>query len=263
MTTVAISSTEADAQAAAAVEQHHAQMSGTLSLLVDVVLGVAEGRAAADRWGWGDDVARGRLVQWCRDDLLPHALAEEPTLYAAASEITEGRLLVGSMLAEHRVIGELVDDIERATTAVAAAAHAVALRVLFDSHLDKENTLILPLLVSDPLVSVAALLEGLHEIVGGDERPAEQAAACTACGETDGPDHPELDARAIPHAIRHATIFGALDAVRPGCGLVLVAPHDPKPLLAQLERRTPGGFDVQYLQRGPDAWRLAFVRHSD
>ena len=85
--------------------------------------------------------------------------------------------------------------------------------------------------------------------------------ACS-CGEADAPAHPELDARTIPHAIRHATIFGALDAVRPGRGLVLVAPHDPLPLLAQLEQRQPGVFDVEYLDRGPEAWRLLLVRRG-
>ena len=85
--------------------------------------------------------------------------------------------------------------------------------------------------------------------------------ACS-CGETDGADLPELDARTVPHAIRHATIFGALDAVRAGGGMVLVAPHDPLPLLKQLEGRAPGAFAVDYLERGPEAWRLAFVRSA-
>jgi uncharacterized protein (DUF2249 family) len=76
----------------------------------------------------------------------------------------------------------------------------------------------------------------------------------------DGPELPELDARTVPHAIRHATIFGALDAVRPGSGLVLVAPHDPLPLLQQVEQRAPGAFSVDYLERGPEAWRLRFLR---
>jgi uncharacterized protein (DUF2249 family) len=66
----------------------------------------------------------------------------------------------------------------------------------------------------------------------------------------------------VPHAIRHATIFGALDAVAPGRGLVLVAPHDPLPLLAQIEQRSPGAFDVSYIERGPDAWRLQLVRRT-
>lgn len=81
-----------------------------------------------------------------------------------------------------------------------------------------------------------------------------------SCGEVDGPGYPELDARAVPHAIRHATIFGALDATHPGGGLVLVAPHDPIPLLAQIEQRWSGAFEVDYLERGPQAWRLSFRR---
>jgi len=93
---------------------------------------------------------------------------------------------------------------------------------------------------------------------------AEAEAGCgghsCTCGEVDAPGFPELDARTVPHAIRHATIFGALDAVQPGGGLVLVAPHDPLPLLAQIEQRAPGVFQVDYLERGPEAWRLAFVR---
>jgi uncharacterized protein (DUF2249 family) len=81
-----------------------------------------------------------------------------------------------------------------------------------------------------------------------------------ACSCRDDDDEPELDARAIPHTIRHATIFGALDAVAPEASLVLVAPHDPLPLLDHIGQRWPGAFGVDYLRRGPDAWRLRFTR---
>lgn len=80
------------------------------------------------------------------------------------------------------------------------------------------------------------------------------------CGGHDEAGHPELDARAIPHAIRHATIFGALEGLRPGFGMVLLAPHDPIPLLGQVQERWPDGFELTYLQRGPEDWRLQFVR---
>lgn len=83
------------------------------------------------------------------------------------------------------------------------------------------------------------------------------------CEDTDTADLPELDARAIPHAIRHACVFGALDASFPGFGIVLVAPHDPLPLLAQLEERAPGQFEVSYRQRGPEVWKLQIVRRLD
>ncbi|GAB2869938.1 DUF2249 domain-containing protein [Nocardioides pacificus] len=79
------------------------------------------------------------------------------------------------------------------------------------------------------------------------------------CSEVES-GHPELDARLVPHAIRHATIFGALSGVAPGAGMVLVAPHDPLPLLAQLEDREPGAFDISYVERGPEAWKIQLVR---
>lgn len=80
-----------------------------------------------------------------------------------------------------------------------------------------------------------------------------------ACGEHDE-QLPELDARVIPHAIRHGAIFGALGAVKPGKGMALVAPHDPLPLLAQLAAREGDAVEVSYLQRGPEAWRLRLHR---
>jgi uncharacterized protein (DUF2249 family) len=69
-----------------------------------------------------------------------------------------------------------------------------------------------------------------------------------------------LDARAIPPAVRHAAIFGALDSLAGGSALVLVAPHDPLPLLAQAWERYGEGLTVEYLQRGPDAWRIRLQR---
>ena len=86
--------------------------------------------------------------------------------------------------------------------------------------------------------------------------PAGHTSPC-GCGETVG-DAPELDVRAIPHAIRHATVFGAWSAIPQGGSLVIVAPHDPKPLLAQLADLGP--LTVTYLDEGPDAWRLQLTR---
>lgn len=90
---------------------------------------------------------------------------------------------------------------------------------------------------------------------------AEAGAGGTgcACGGHDE-ELPELDVQAIPHAVRHSAIFGVLDGLRPGFGVVLSATHDPVPLLRQLDERAPGGFDVDYLDRGPERWRLLVRR---
>ena len=272
MTTLTtLASSPEDAAAAEAVEQHHAQMAGALATHVaGLVAAASRGDAEAA------ETARRTLVGWCRAELVPHALAEEQAMYPPAHAMAEGRLLVTSMIDEHHVITGLVEAVERADDPVAAAASATALRVMFDSHLAKENELVLPLLTSARDVSVADLLGGMHELLGAaahdddhdDHHHGEAAAPATdtghtcGCGEVDPAGHPELDARSIPHAIRHATIFGALDAVVSGAGLVLVAPHDPVPLLAQVEQRTPGRFEVSYLEQGPEAWRLLFLRRG-
>ncbi len=89
------------------------------------------------------------------------------------------------------------------------------------------------------------------------EASAPAHAGACACGEAAG-DTPELDVRVIPHAIRHATVVGAWSVIPGGGSLVIVAPHDPKPLLAQLADLGP--LTVTYLDEGPDAWRLRLTR---
>jgi len=88
--------------------------------------------------------------------------------------------------------------------------------------------------------------------------PLTEKPTCT-CGHDHDDQLPELDARLIPHAIRHAAIFGAFDSLRPGAAMVLVAPHDPLPLLAQLSDAYPG-LQVTYLERGPEAHKLKLTR---
>ena len=73
---------------------------------------------------------------------------------------------------------------------------------------------------------------------------------------------PELDVQTIPHAIRHAAILGSVASLTPGRALALVAPHDPLPLLAQIEQRWPGVFAVDYAERDT-AWRLLITRRAD
>lgn len=79
------------------------------------------------------------------------------------------------------------------------------------------------------------------------------------CGDTDTAV-PALDVRAVPHAIRHATVFGALGAIPVGGSMDLIAPHDPKPLLAQIADREQGTIDVDYREEGPEAWTLRLTR---
>jgi len=251
MNDVVVASSDRDAAAAAAVEQHHAEMAGTLGRLVEALVAAAAGHDRPGALAAKDD-----LVAWCERGLVPHALAEEKAMYPAAHETVEGRLLVSGMLAEHGVIVGQLRAVADTSDPVRAAAAAQALLVMFQSHLAKENELVLPLLAGRRDVSVADLLDGMHELLGGEPGHARHCD----CDETDEGGYPELDVRAMPHAIRHATVFGALEVTERTGGLILVAPHDPKPLLAQIEQRFDGAFTPEYLESGPETWRIALVR---
>ena len=80
------------------------------------------------------------------------------------------------------------------------------------------------------------------------------------CGHHHDESLPELDARVIPHAIRHAAIHGVVDSLRPEAAFVLVAPHDPLPLLKQIANRNGDSVTIEYVQRGPEAWKLKITR---
>lgn len=98
---------------------------------------------------------------------------------------------------------------------------------------------------------------GLTPVSRHDETGCE-GATCT-CGEGDA-ERVVLDVRLIPHAIRHAAVFGALNSLAPMASMDIVANHDPVPLRAQLEQQSPGLFSVDYITSGPDEWILRFGR---
>ena len=269
--TVIIASTAEDAVAVEAVRNHHAQLAGGLAARVAGLLASAQKSGSPQSSTAAGESARSGLVAFCREEILPHALAEESGLYPAARADPRARLLVEAMITEHGTLASLVDQIAAVGSVIEAAALGVALRVLFEEHLSKENDLVLPLLAASSDVSLAQLLDGMHEMLGAQASPVgligtETEAGSGGCGGTcncgGGAESPEpvLDVRELPHSVRHAMIFEALDAVAPAATIVLLAPHDPVPLLAQLEQRQPGAFETAYLERGPVDWRLRLTR---
>ena len=73
-------------------------------------------------------------------------------------------------------------------------------------------------------------------------------------------DQATLDVRELPRAGRHALVVELFDALAPGDGLVLVNDHDPKPLRQQLETKRPARFTWEYLEQGPEVWRVRIGR---
>ena len=66
----------------------------------------------------------------------------------------------------------------------------------------------------------------------------------------------QLDVRPIPPREKHPTIFSTFDALAPGESFVLINDHDPFPLRFQFEAERAGKFTWEYLEQGPQVWRV-------
>jgi len=70
----------------------------------------------------------------------------------------------------------------------------------------------------------------------------------------------QLDVRTEPPARRHELIFDTYEQLEPGTGFVLVNDHDPKPLYYQFAAEHAGQFSWDYLEEGPEVWRVRIGR---
>ena len=163
----------AERTATEAVVDHHAQLSAALDGYVHAVREAAERADANALWQ-----QREALVGWLHAELLSHAYAEEAAMYPVAADQPGGRLLIDRKRREHAAIAGLVGEAERASTALALVAAARALAALFAVHVEKENELVVPLLVAAEGVSLAGLLDGMHDLIG---QPAETAGCGGHC----------------------------------------------------------------------------------
>lgn len=66
-----------------------------------------------------------------------------------------------------------------------------------------------------------------------------------------------LDVRTLAPRERHPLIFRTFDELAPGASLLLVNDHDPKPLYYQFKAESSAEFTWEYLEQGPDVWRVA------
>ncbi len=65
-----------------------------------------------------------------------------------------------------------------------------------------------------------------------------------------------IDVRGVVPRERRALIVNRFDTLQPGRSLRLVNDHDPLPLQARLELEGAGRFSWDYLEAGPEVWRV-------
>lgn len=69
-----------------------------------------------------------------------------------------------------------------------------------------------------------------------------------------------IDVRIVPPYNRHPLIFQTFDDLGLGEGFELINDHDPKPLYYQFLHERSGQFSWEYLEEGPENWRVAIKR---
>jgi uncharacterized protein (DUF2249 family) len=92
----------------------------------------------------------------------------------------------------------------------------------------------------------------MHHLVRLERTANERKASMT--------DAQVLDIRAEPPIRRHTLIFDTYEALHPGAAFELVNDHDPKPLYYQFAAEKAGEFSWDYLEQGPEVWRVRIGR---
>lgn len=128
-------------------------------------------REVAARRPYGTAVAG--LVAYLAEEVLPHAAAEEKSIYPAAARAGLADL-VEEMTAEHVTLSALGARIATLPDGEAAAGQAQQIAGLFTRHAARENDVLLPALLADKSADLAGLLAQMHDSTGHDEADDER-----------------------------------------------------------------------------------------
>jgi uncharacterized protein (DUF2249 family) len=71
-----------------------------------------------------------------------------------------------------------------------------------------------------------------------------------------------IDVRQIAPRERHPLLFQTFDDLAVGESFELVNDHNPKPLYYQFMAERPGQLGWEYLEEGPETWRVVLTRQA-
>ncbi len=75
-------------------------------------------------------------------------------------------------------------------------------------------------------------------------------------------DERPLDVRNVIPRERHKLIFDTYFSLKPAEAFVLINDHDPRPLYYQFAAEHSGQFSWEYLEQGPEVWRVRIGRRA-
>lgn len=72
----------------------------------------------------------------------------------------------------------------------------------------------------------------------------------------------EIDLCLMQRSERHPLVFAAFDRLAVGESFIILNDHDPQPLRMQIEQMREGEMNWEYIERGPDTFRIRLTRVS-
>ncbi len=142
-------------EVAQAMRGHHAVMVQQLQDLAHNL------ETAETAW----ELARDQVAAYLVDEVLPHAGAEESTIYRVGRELESLSKLIESMLFEHTVIRSLTDSLRGSRVHRQALTLATSAAKLFEVHAEKENRFIIATLEPREDVDLGAVLGDMHQLL--------------------------------------------------------------------------------------------------
>ena len=182
------------------------------------------------------------LADFCRHDLRQHLADADRDLYAPVSKAPEARLLVNALRVGSAALDRQINDL-----AVGSASDSARIGLMIAGALD------LYLRIEESAVPALVQLAGTEQqsAVAGPQGTREREAG-------DAPT--VIDVRQIARGGRHPRVLARYARLAPGEAFILVNSHDPKPLRREFEAIHPGSFSWDYLEAGPEEWRVRIGR---
>lgn len=72
----------------------------------------------------------------------------------------------------------------------------------------------------------------------------------------------KVDVRELAAPQRHPLIMENFHSLEPGQEMELINDHDPKPLYYQFSAEFPDKFAWEYLEEGPETWRVKITKKN-
>ena len=70
----------------------------------------------------------------------------------------------------------------------------------------------------------------------------------------------KIDVRGVAPRERHPLVFNTFHSLGKGESMELINDHDPQPLRSQFQAEKPGLFAWDYLENGPQTWRVRVTK---